>query len=147
MLPTSPWELYCNSRSTRSGAQFPIFHESWVWQRGCIAQGIVGHLPCYPPFPPLCGRSPVPCAYRPQTSHFCPSSQTRNLSPRRDRHLEFIAQFRYIRETANTAADAFSHLDAGSLHTTSTIIDFKAMAAAQSTDPQLDGAPPSLTLS
>ena len=82
---------------------------------------------------------------------FALSSQSRNLSPRRERHLEFIAQFtsdiRYIKGTTNTAADALSRLDVGSLHTTSTAIDFKAMAEAQLTDPPPDSAAPSLTLS
>ena len=82
---------------------------------------------------------------------FALSTQSRNLSPRRERHLEFIAQFtsdiRYIKGTTNTAADALSRLDVGSLHTTSTAIDFKAMAEAQSTDPPPEDAVPSLTLS
>ena len=82
---------------------------------------------------------------------FALSSQSRNLLPRQERHLEFIVQFtsdiRYIKGTTTTAADALSRLDVGSLHTTSTAINFKAMAEAQLTDPPPDGAAPSLTLS
>ena len=62
---------------------------------------------------------------------FALSSQSRNLSPQRERHLEFIAQFTsdiwYIKGTTNTTADALSLLDVGSLHATSTAIDYKAI--------------------
>ena len=82
---------------------------------------------------------------------FALSSQSSNLSPQRERHLEFIAQFTsdiwYIKGTTNTTADALSLLDVGSLHATSTAIDYKAMAKAQLTDPPPDDAASFLTLS
>ena len=55
------------------------------------------------------------------------------------RHLDYIAQFtadiQYIKGTDNTAADALSHMEVDALHTTLSVIDFKAMAEDQSTDP------------
>ena len=49
MLLTSPWELCCNSRSTRSGAQFPTFHGSCVQQRGGIAHSTGNYWPSTSP--------------------------------------------------------------------------------------------------
>ena len=80
---------------------------------------------------------------------FALSSQSRNHSPRQVRHLDYIAQFtsdiRYIKGTQNTAADALSRVEVDALHTS--VIDFKAMAEAQSTDPAQDRETQSLTLS
>ena len=82
---------------------------------------------------------------------FALSSQSRNHSPRQVRHLDFIAQFtsdiRHIKGTNNAAADALSHVEVDMLHTTSSVIDFKAMAEAQLTDLSQEGGAPSFTLS
>ena len=67
---------------------------------------------------------------------FALSSQSRNHSPRQVRHLDYIVQFtsdiRHIKGTNNVAANALSHVEVDLLHTTFAVIDFKAMAVAQS---------------
>ena len=79
------------------------------------------------------------------------SSQFRNHSPRQVWHLGYIAQFtsdiRHMKGTNNAAADALSRMEVDTLHTTSSIIDFKAMVEAQSNDLSQEGRAPSLTLS
>ena len=82
---------------------------------------------------------------------FALSSQSRNHSPCQVRHLDYIAQFtsdiRYIKGTHNATADALSRVEVDALHTTPSVIDFKAMEEAQSTDaPPQNGGAQSLTL-
>ena len=82
---------------------------------------------------------------------FALSSQSRNHSPRQVQHLDYIAQFTsdiwHIKGTNNAAADAISRVEVDTLHTTSSIIDFKAMAEAQSNDLSQEGGAQSLTFS
>ena len=58
--------------------------------------------------------------------------QITNHSARQVRHLDYIAPFTsdiwHIKESNNAAADALSHVEVNVLHTTSSVIDFKAMA-------------------
>ena len=62
-------------------------------------------------------------------------------SPRQVRHLDYISQFRtdicHASGQANPVVDALSHLDIQAIHETQPSIDFKAMATAQSSDPEL----------
>ena len=62
-------------------------------------------------------------------------------SPRQVRHLDYISQFttdiRHVSGQANPVADALSRLDIQAIHETQPSIDFKAMATAQSSDPEL----------
>ena len=64
-------------------------------------------------------------------------------SPRQSRELELISQFmsdiRHIKGTSNAAADALSMLPINAVHTgdSTTVVDFRAMAAAQLEDSDL----------
>ena len=64
-------------------------------------------------------------------------------SPRQSRQLEFISQFtsdiRQVKGTSNAAADALSRLPINAVHTgdSTTVVDFRAMAAAQLEDSDL----------
>ena len=67
---------------------------------------------------------------------FALSTKPRHQSPRQIRHLDFIGQFtsdiRYIKGSANLAADALSRIEVDAVHTPPVPgIDFKAMAEAQ----------------
>ena len=67
---------------------------------------------------------------------FAFSTKPRHQSPRQIRHLDFIGQFtsdiRYIKGSANLAADALSRIEVDAVHTLPIPgIDFKAMAEAQ----------------
>jgi len=63
-----------------------------------------------------------------------------NLTPRQSRHLDYISQFtvyiRYTKGCDNVVTDALSCVEANALHT-DMVIDLKAIAAAQQTDPTL----------
>ena len=155
MLLTSLWELCCNSRSTRSGVQFPTFHGSCVLQSGGIAHSTGNYWPSTLPSAISATLWKVASSmYSRTTNHslllFPPSPGTFRPDGRgiwsSSPSLPQTSGT-YIKGTTNTAADALSRLDVGSLHTTSTAIDFKAMAEAQSTDPPPVDAVPSLTLS
>lgn len=59
-------------------------------------------------------------------------------SPRQARHLDFIAQFRHVKGEANVPADVLSRMEANALHPSSPpVIDFRAMAEAQDSDPDI----------
>lgn len=72
------------------------------------------------------------------------STHSKQHSPCQVPHLDFITQFtsdiRYISGTANTAANALSCMEVDALHTSSSGINFKAMAEAQVMDPLQTGA-------
>ena len=82
---------------------------------------------------------------------FALSFQSRNHSPCQVRHLDYIAQFtsdvRHIKGTNNVAAVTLSCVEVDALYTTSSVIDFKAMAEVQLNDTSQEGGAPSLTLS
>ncbi len=63
-------------------------------------------------------------------------------SPRQARHLDFIAQFtsdiRHVKGNNNVPADALSRVEANAVLSDSPpVIDFRAMAAAQESDPDV----------
>ena len=64
--------------------------------------------------------------------------------PRQVRHLDFISQFttdlRHIQGATNTGTDALSRLSINKLNTddSSPVVDFQALALAQTEDPDLD---------
>ena len=73
---------------------------------------------------------------------FALSTHSDKYTPRQTRHLDFISQFtadiRHVSGGANPVADALSRAPVDTLHVTQTpVIDFEAMAKAQSTDPEL----------
>lgn len=70
------------------------------------------------------------------------SAVTDRHTPRASRHLDYISQFttdiRHIKGADNCAADALSRMEVNAASTgTHPVIDFTAMAAAQSDDPDL----------
>ena len=73
---------------------------------------------------------------------FALSTHSDKYTPRQTCHLDFISQFtadiRHVSGGANPVADTLSQAPVDTLHVTQTpAIDFKAMAKAQSTDPEL----------
>ena len=69
------------------------------------------------------------------------NSNSDKYTPRQLRHLDFISQFTsditHVSGTDNCVADALSRIEANSLHqSTPVVIDFKAIAEAQQTDPE-----------
>ena len=72
---------------------------------------------------------------------FALQSHSDRYTPRQLRHLDFISQFtsdiRHVSGTDNCVADALSRIETNALHQSPPIIDFKAIAAAQQTDPEL----------
>lgn len=69
------------------------------------------------------------------------TSNSDKYTPRQLRHLAFISQFtsdiRHISGTENCVADALSRIEANALHqSTPVVIDFKAIAEVQQTDPE-----------
>ena len=82
------------------------------------------------------------------------SSHSNRHSPRQTRHLDLISQFtsdiRHVKGVDNPVADALSRVGANALELNSArpaIIDFKAMATAQATDPELTRIQSSTTTS
>ena len=72
---------------------------------------------------------------------FALQSHSDKYTPRQLRHLDFILQFtcdiRHVSGTDNCVADALSRIEVSTLHQSPPIIDFKAIAAAQQTDPEI----------
>ncbi len=83
-----------------------------------------------------------------QTDHkpltFALATRTDKYTPRQVRHPDLISQFtsdiRHVEGTNNPAADALSRVVINATHTDNTLpaVDFRAMAAAQESDPVLD---------
>ena len=67
-------------------------------------------------------------------------TKSSKLTPRQIRHLNYIAQFttdiRYTKGSNNPVADALSYIETNALHSNCSV-DFKEIAAAQETDPDL----------
>ena len=72
---------------------------------------------------------------------FALQSHSDKYTPRQLRHLYFILQFtcdiRDVSGTDNCVVDASSRIEVSTLHQSPPIIDFKAIAAAQQTDPEI----------
>ena len=74
---------------------------------------------------------------------FALANKPDRYSPRQSRQLDFISQFtsdiRHVKGTSNAAADALSRLPIHAVHTgdSTTVVDFRAMAAAQLEDRDL----------
>ena len=72
---------------------------------------------------------------------FALQSHSDKYTPRQLRHLDFILQFtcdiRHVSGTDNCVADALSRIEVSTLHQSSPVIDFKAMAAAQQSDTEI----------
>ena len=81
----------------------------------------------------------LPRLDRSQTSHICSELSTRLSFPSSGSSPDYIAQFtpdiRHVKGTANAPADALSRIELNALISGSPpVVDFKAMAAAQTTD-------------